>query len=302
MQIRQIAFCFFVAGSWGSCNAGILGDDWTLSVNHSIADKNKAGRPATLSFTDNEGGESSRAVDVALSLSRVLSSYEKLDPADPRKAVSSGQWDVALTLETHQNNQITKEQKTHVVGLSLLGAINTTVPGGIGYLPSIIFASKRDDIKDTRSALLIAKTSIQHRPLAMGLRRAIYGLEFVWVPAIGLEYERTTSADVSKGSQRANELRAMASVSAALWGPGALSPLSVGYAGKAWHRLSGESPDLQSPRRRKHFLNPYIEWAFVDTPQTTVSLRLERVSGEDPTLGLPAQKFRRLSFAVSGPL
>lgn len=298
MQARGLALFGMSVAASISCLA--QSSPWSVELRNSVADKNKFNQPASISYTENDSGTSSSAIDVALTLSRVLTSHETLDSS--QNAISSRQVDLAVTAEDHRNSQISKEQKTAALSLSLLGAINTTVPKAVGLFPSFTLQRKADDIKGTRSNVIVLKSGFQYHPLAIGIPQPaerIYPFRFVWRPEIGLEDEDATTADATKGTQTGNEVRAYVGVVATLWTP--VKPISLGYIAKGWQHLSGGGSEIDAPHRR-HYLNPYVDWSLLESASLSASIRFERVSGEDPLMGLPEQKFKRLSFLVQGTL
>jgi hypothetical protein len=257
-------------------------EPWRFSLRRSLVDKNQISKPASLQFTIPDEGESSYSADLGVSLSRSF--------------LGSSLWSFALGGEYHRNNQSDEEQDTLIGSLALLGQVGELGGGSeVAWFPGASVSFKRDGVKGTKSVVPAVDLTLAGSALRVGSVLGPENFGFLWQPKVGFEYEDVISAENDGPTGHVG--RAFLQVELGIY-PGfkALGArLEVVPSFKVWDDVV-ESKALDSGKDRHQLKKVDVNY-FLDTAKQ-VAIGYSLVDGEDPSEGLPDQKYQQIALKV----
>jgi len=269
-----------------SCSLPVMGQDassWEVHLQQSISDKNSATKPAAFQLTFPGKGENSYAVDLGLTALR---------PSDFGRA----QWDWGVAAEYHHNTLLDRKQDTREIGFTALGEYGD--PATIAWLPQVIAKYKYDGVKSTGSLVPSASMTLTNFASAIGFAKGGPGFKFFWQPTLGVELEDGVKAPSAKPTGQVS--RAFGHLEAALYPAAELlkNRLEIVPGVTLWQDFA-KSKQLGIARDR-HVLRTISVNYYLGSDQM-FSLGLDYVNGEDPSQGLPEQRYTRIAFKVAYP-
>jgi hypothetical protein len=276
------------ADASGKCEPG----HWFATLGQSVPDKSGSSAPASLSYNNPQGADSSYNVDAAISAVGAQSC-----PQD------KFQWDLALTAEDHKNTQVKKELDTRAASVSVIGDYPLGRDDGTGLYDAGLYpvgslSYKQDRIKHTSSVTVTLKSGIRYNDWGIfhyqNLGKDSNGGRFMWAPDVGLQNERsstgtnTPSGDIS---------RFYGGVRIEVWPWDHKS--QVGLVAKWWYDLA-RSSGLDTGAKSHNFRNPYVAYRiWEEKDKGSIDLRLDHVNGENPETGLQDQSYTQIGLKFS---
>jgi hypothetical protein len=294
LSFRRYKCAFLALGLALASTGGLCADavsPWDLSLRESVLDQNRFGNPASISYTNAQGGTRSYAIDAGLSLSHAINEWSS----------DRGQWDYAITAEDHKNTQLKKEMDTRAYSASLLGVVplGQAVSSGIDLYnrhiyPTFSLTSKDGRLKGAKSVLATAKSGMDDRSLCIGFYCALWkDIKATWIPELGLQTERSES---SANSPAGTIVRTYEGVRVEIW-PW-WQKVQVGILGRSWYDIS-RSATIDAGTKYHKYRNPYVAYRIWEDGKNSVDLRFDYVSGENPESGLQDQTYRQLGLKFS---
>lgn len=273
---------------WGALPSEGQGVGWAIT--RSVVDKNNAEKPAQLQLTMPDEGEDSYAVDGALSLL-----FPPVLLTNKLEEWTGALWESALTAEYHRNNQTDKEQDTLVGSFTVLGVVGDLAEGNWTLFPRLSLKYKSDEVKNTKSGLLVADLMPALKRPRIGREFGPAQLRFLFQPSVGTELERVFEAKDDEPT--GTVVRAFGDADLRIF------PLANTFDerlefyvyGKYWNDIS-ESGSLDD-RDDGHELVRAGVTVYFDN-EKRFGLGFDRVNGENPTEGLPDQTYDQISFKV----
>ncbi len=169
----------------------LYGQDFALR--HSAVDKNAVEKPAQFLITLPDEGESSYAINAAVSMSHAV------------LLIGNSLWDFSVAAEYHRNNQTDKEQNSAIASAGFLGVVVFDTNNSFGVLPQLTSRFKRDQVKHQSSLGAVLDLDLLWPNAAIGqiVRLApCRALGVLWQPRAGLDFESvfTSPGDTLNGT------------------------------------------------------------------------------------------------------
>ena len=270
-----LALAGFLAAS--AAGAG----DWKYSLHRSLADRNGITLPASLQVTFPEEGGTSYAVDLGASANRTFLRHEL--------------WTFAVGGEVHRNNQSLRKQDLESGAVALLGQIGDLVEDAAVWFPQLSLSFRRDGVRGTKSLVPAATLTGAGTPLQIGRVLGPPNLGIEWQPRVGLELQDVLSA--SAGRSTGHVGRAFGNATVAVY-PGFQklgARLEIVSAVTAWQDVAKSS--AFDDHRDHHVLRTVSANYYFD-PDKHFALGFSWLDGENPSEGLPDQRYKQIAFKV----
>jgi hypothetical protein len=256
--------------------------DWKFSLRRTLVDRNAILYPASLQITLPEDGGSSYAVDLGASVSRTF--------------LGSALWTFVAGGEVHRNNQSFREQDLTSGSFALQGQIGEAGGNATVWFPQLSLSFRRDGVFGTKSLVPAASLMPAGSPLRIGFLLGPPNFGIVWQPQAGVEYQDVLSAPAGRSTGHVG--RAFGNVAVAVY-PGlhklaahCLEIVSSITAGRDFAQSSALDTGRNHHVLRTVAVNYYFD------PGKHYALGFSWIDGENPSEGLPEQRYKQIAFKV----
>jgi len=267
----------------------VQGADWlkNLKVRHSLLDQNMVATPATVAFLKPQQGRSSYNVDAALAYN--FSHHVETFSLGPM-------------LELHKNTDLDASQDTLLAGVTGTWLTGDVTEGSIAAFLDFDASYKRDRSAGTKGTQLHATLTplikTKHVPLG-GLLKGSAQFKWLLQPTVGAEYDDVSEA--TAGVPTGSRVRAIGDIEADFYPWATRLSKRLSLAVKYLVRLDiSESSALNDQRDRHYLRTASLNYYFSPdkTGSAQIGLGLDRVDGENPSIGLSDQEYTQFSFKL----
>lgn len=214
----------------------------------------------------------------------------------PAFGTSQAVWEGRITPGIDKNTAVKQEVDNKYIDAAFGGAVELGSTGFYTLVPTFSGRYDQDDVADTRGYSLKIDTSLVSKPLMLGgIYELTKGLDFEWIPRLGIFYDKTTSGpDGTHGSATAGYYQLTLNLY-----PSAIS-----------NRLSIDTffqgtKDFASTGDRQKATTNYVtlgvSYFFFDPKATSgwkPKISYEWVNGTDPFNNVPKQRYQQIVFQV----
>jgi hypothetical protein len=267
----------------------VQGADWlkNLKVRYSLLDQNMVATPATVAFLKPRQGSSSYNVDAAIAYN--FSRHVETLSLGPM-------------LEIHKNTELEVSQDTLLAGVAGTWLAGDVTESPIAGFLDFDASYKRDRNAETKGTQLHATLTplikTKHVPLG-GLAKGTTQFKWLLQPTVGADYDDVSEA--AAGVPTGSRVRAIGEIEADFYPWATRLSKRLSLAVKYGVRLDISESSALNDQRDRHYLrtaslNYYFSPEKVGVAQ--IGLGLDRVDGENPSIGLSDQEYTQFSFKV----
>lgn len=252
-----------------------------LKAAKSPSGKNQWEQPAQISYLSNSGGESSSAINAAVS---------SILPNIPKTTIQA-----QVTAWIAKNSMTTRKQDKRGIEASVYMALGSAQ---FGYLPQVIASVDRDRIKHTDERTYEATVDFTSVPLNLGgCGNAVRRGCTYWNAMAGFYSNdvRSSTDDMSLGRLSGTRLLIQATSSPF---PEGTALAQLGFSASAQAQWD-HSASQHRIKQNRHLYKASMVWKFyTGTDKYKPSIALERVRGSDLFTGLENQAYTQLALRL----